>query len=138
MRTHKNLLAFAVAVVSCAIVAWFSTSIHGSERSYEVKPQITIPEYRTDAARAIDAYERLMERYMSLTERNLDRIGMDTQSVLRKLDSINAKLTELSTRMVRIEAALGIEQPKPPPEAQTQPKPVPEEAHGKPLPPAGE
>jgi hypothetical protein len=138
MRTHRNLLAFAVAVVCCAIVAWFSTSIHGSERSYEVEPQITIPEYRTDAARAIDAYERLMERYMSLTEGNLDRIGIDIQSVLGKLDSINAKLAELSTRMARIEVALGIEQPKPPAEIQTQLKSIPEEVREKLLPPVVE
>ena len=133
MRTNKNLLAVAMAVVCCAIVVWFSTSIRGSQKTYEVRPQITIPEYRTDAARAIDAYERLMERYMDLTEMNLFRVGTDVQCVVKKLDSIDYKLTELCARIVRIEKALGIEQPKPnlPGENKLQFKPFDKKAREK-------
>ena len=47
---------------------------------------------------------------MGLTERNLTGIGTGLKGVVKKLDSIDAKLTELSTRMARIERALGIEQ----------------------------
>jgi hypothetical protein len=73
-----------------------------------------LPEYRTDTARAIDAYERLMERYMDLTEMNMVRIGMDVQAFGRKLDSIDSKQVELLTRISRIERALGIEEPTKP------------------------
>jgi len=131
MRTNKNLLAVAMAVVCCAIVVWFSTSIRGSQKTYEVRPQITIPEYRTDAARAIDAYERLMERYMNLTEMNLFRVGTDVQCVVKKLDSIDYKLTELCARIVRIEKALGIEQPNRPGENKLQVKPFDKKAREK-------
>ncbi len=108
MITNKNLLAIGVVVVCCVTVVWFSTSIQGGSKTYELRPQIAIPEYRTDTARALDAYERLMERYMNLTERNSMRIGTDLKEVMKKLDSINDKLTELSARIARIEKTFGI------------------------------
>lgn len=114
MRTNRNLLAVAAGLIVCLIVVWFSTSIQGGERTYDIQPQISIPEYRTDAARAIDAYEHLMERYMDLTERNLTSISADLKGVVKKLDSIDAKLTKLCARMTGIEKALAIEEPKKP------------------------
>jgi len=132
MITNKNLLAITTGLVACVVVVWLSTSIQGRERTYEVQPQITIPEYRTDAARAIDAYERLMERYMDLTESNLTRIGIDVRDVVKKLDSIDGKLTELSARMARIEKALGIEQASSPakknPQAEVADKQTPKKS----------
>jgi hypothetical protein len=112
MRTNKNLLSAAVAVACCVFLVLLCTSIGGREKTYEIRPQISVPEYRTDAARAIDAYERLMERYMDLTEGNLIRIGTDVQDAVRKLDSIDGKLTRLSTRIARIEKALGLRRHK--------------------------
>jgi hypothetical protein len=137
MRTG-NLLAVAAGLICCIMVVWLAPSIQGGQKTYEVRPHITLPEYRTDAARAIDAYERLMDRYMGLTERNLTRIGTGLTGVVKKLDSIDAKLTELSTRMARIEIALGIEEgPRLPKKRQMRinPKPpvrkevLPEGAH---------
>ncbi len=122
MKTNRNLLAVAAGLVACVVVVWFSTSIQGGERTYEVHPYITTPEYRTDAARAIDAYERLMERYMDLTERNLNRLATDIRGISGKLDSIDAGLKDLFAQMTRIEKALGIKEPK----RQTQRKPQPE------------
>ena len=132
MRTNKNLLAVAAAVICCAAVVWFATSIHAGEKTYEVQPQITIPEYRTDAARAIDAYERLMDRLMDLTEMNLDRIDTNIRSIVKKLDSIDAELKKLSARIEGIENALGIEKPKP------QTKPAHTKPHKKPSPQTAE
>ena len=114
MITNKKLLAVGAVVVCCITVVWFSTSIQGGSKTYELRPHISVPEYRTDAVRAIDAYERLMERYMDLTERNSARIGMDLKEVIKKLYSIDDKLTQLSARIASIEKTFGIEQTKPP------------------------
>ena len=114
MRTNRNLLAVVAGLAVCMIVVWLSTSIQGGQKTYELQPQLTIPEYKTDIVRVIDAYERLMERYMDLTERNLTTVGTDLRSVVIKLDSIDGRLTEVSARIARIEKALGIEQPKKP------------------------
>ncbi len=115
MKT-KTLFAVAVAGVCCIAIlsgVFSPTSIQGDQtKTYELRPQIAIPEHRSDAARAIDAYERLMERYIDVTESRLTWFGADLKGVGRKLDSIEGKLTELSARMARIERALGIEQPQ--------------------------
>ena len=135
MITNKNLLAVGVVVVCCITVVWFSTSIQGGSKTYELRPQISLPEYRTDAVRAIDAYERLMERYMDLTERNSTMIGTNLKEVMKKLDSINDKLTELSARIARIEKTFGIEQPKPPAKKKPRPKVPDKKANKESLPP---
>ena len=85
--------------------------MHLHQSRDDVKPQINIPEYRSDSNRAIDAYERLMERYMDLVEKSISDINEDYKNTNYKLDSIDEKLTDLSTRIQRIENALGIEQP---------------------------
>jgi hypothetical protein len=128
MRAKKNILVVAAGLACLVVIVWFSTSIEGGEKTYEIQPYITLPEYRTDAARAIDAYERLMERYMDLTEMNMIRVGMDVQGFGRKLDSIDNRLAELSTRISRIEKALGIEEPKPAVKTPPQLKPANGEA----------
>jgi len=112
MRNKRTLLALAAVLAACILILWSSTSIGGREITYEVYPQISVPEYRTDAARAIDAYERMMERSMDLNEKNLTAIGADLRKVVRILNSIDAKLTGLNTRVARIETSLGIKQPK--------------------------
>ncbi len=114
MRTNKRLFAVVAAVVGCLVVVWLTTSIQGGQKTYDVEPRLSIPEYRTDTVRIMDAYERLMERYMALTENNSAMTGMDIKTALAKLDSIDARLTDLSARMMRIEAALGINKPADP------------------------
>jgi len=135
MTTNKKLLATGVVVVCCITAVWFSTSIQGVPKTYELRPKITVPEYRTDTARAMDAYERLMERYMDLTERNSKMIGTDLKEVIKRLDSINDKLTELSARIARIEKTFGIEQPEPPTNKKPRAEVPDEKSNNKSLPP---
>jgi hypothetical protein len=133
MRVTKNSVVVVAVMVCCLLVIWLSTSIQGGQRTYEVRPEVTIPEYRTNAGRAIDAYERLMDRYMDLTERNLFRVGTDLQEVAKKLDVIDEKLTKLAARIGRIENALDIKKPYSPFVEKAQPK-VPNQETVKELP----
>ena len=119
MQTKKRLIVVAAGLACCVVVLSISASIEGSEKTYEIRPEIWTPEYRTDAARAIDAYESLMHRYMDVTENNLISVGADVHTLTKKLDDIDAKLTLISVRIARIETALGIKQPEP----AEQPKP---------------
>ena len=121
MRT-KTLLTTATGLIVCAIAILFSQSIQGNPKTYEVHPEITMPEYRADTVRAIDAYERLMDRYMGLTERNLVRAETKLDTVVRKLDSIDKQLKGLSLRISRIEKALGTGGPKPQVRKKDEPK----------------
>ncbi len=116
MKTNKSLLAAVAAVICCVIAVLFSTSIHGSQNTYELRPQVAIGEHKTDIVRVVDAYERLMDRYLDLTERNSAMIATDIRNIAVRLDSIDSTLAELSARTARIEKALGIKQPAAPSE----------------------
>ena len=111
---NKNLLVIGVVLIVCFIIIGFSRSIQGRDRGYEIKPEIRLPEYRTDTGRAIDAYERVINRFMSLTEKNLTSINTDVKDIIKKLVLIDCKLTDISIRMGRIEKSLGIEQSEKP------------------------
>ena len=122
MKTNRSTLVVLVAIIVCSILVWLSASIEGGQKTYEIHPNITMPEYKTDLARITDAYERLMERYMDLTQQNQSIVGEDLKYVVTTLDSIDGRLAEFSARIARIETALGIDQPKSPP----GPKPAPQ------------
>jgi hypothetical protein len=110
MKSKRYILAAGAIAVVCLATARLAISIPSRDKTYEVvETQVATPEYRTDAARAIDAYERLMERYMDLAEGQLLRGGADCQSVMDKLVSLDSRLNELSARLARIEKALGID-----------------------------
>jgi len=111
MKTNRYTLAILVVIIACSVLVWLSASIQGGQKTYEIHPNLTIPEYKTDLTRVMDAYERLMERYMDLTEQNQSMVGTDLKYVVTTLDSIDGRLAEFSARIARIETALGIDQP---------------------------
>ncbi len=113
MPRNRNLIMLSTALACFVVMAWLCISIRG-ESSYEIQPRITVPAYRTDAARAIDAYERMMERFIDMTAKDLTDIDTEVKGIAQTLHSVDRKLTELTERMARIEKKLGIEQPKKP------------------------
>ena len=115
MKANRNTLIILIVIIVCSVLVWLSASIEGSQKTYEIHPNIAMPEYKTDLARITDAYERLMERYMDLTEKNQSMVGADLKYVITTLNSIDAQLAEFSARIARIETALGIDQSKSPP-----------------------
>lgn len=128
MRIDKKTLVSFGILISCLVlflafpsapygvsargVRYSAGSIKEHESTYELRPEIWTPEYRTDTARAIDAYERLMERYMDLSESNYSRIGDNIEDVIKRLDSIDRRLARLSERIARIEKGLELDPPE--------------------------
>lgn len=123
MKTNRNTLAVLAVIIACSILVWLSASIQGGQKTYEIHPNLTIPEYKTDLTRVMDAYERLMERYLDLTEQNQSVVGTDLKYVVTTLDSIDGRLAEFSARIARIETALGIDQSKSSQNPQPDPQP---------------
>jgi len=123
MKTNRNTLAVLAVIIACSILVWLSASIQGGQKTYEIHPNLTIPEYKTDLTRVMDAYERLMERYLDLTEQNQSMVGTDLKYVVTTLDSIDGRLAEFSARIARIETALGIDQSKSSQNPQPDPQP---------------
>ena len=122
MSSSAKLLAVIGGVIAFTAMVLYPQSMQGGQRSYEIHPQVTIPEYRTDTLRIVDSYEQLIERYMDLSERDLFDIGANVRVVVKKLDSIDGKLNQLSVRIAEIEKVLGIEQDEPTAEKKVQPK----------------
>jgi L-fucose isomerase-like protein len=109
MKRNRYLLVTGTVVLVCLIAAAVSTAIPDNGKKYEIDTVVDVPEYKTDAARAIDAYERLMDKYMDLSEKIVLKIGGDSQAVSTKLDSLDSRLADISTRLARIEKALGVD-----------------------------
>ena len=112
MEKNRNTFAILTAIIACSILVWLSASIQGGQKTYEIHPNIAMTEYKTELSRVMDAYERLMERYMDQTQRNQAILGEDLKYVVTTLESVDGRLAEFSARIARIETALGIEQPK--------------------------
>ena len=128
MKSNRRFLLALATVVLVMVVFWLSTSLGQTRKRYEVEAQVySTPEYRTEATRAIEAYERVMERYMDVAERNFVEISGDIGAVATLLDSIDAKLTKLDMRLERIERHLGILPPPiaPMPDPNAVPVPAP-------------
>jgi hypothetical protein len=113
MKINRNVLIAGMLVFVFGVVVWLTTGIEGAVKRYEVQPFVGVPEYRTDAARAIDAYERLMDRYMSMTERELYNMGAHLSDISQQLDVLDAKINRLHARISKFEKVLGIETEEP-------------------------
>jgi hypothetical protein len=132
MKTKRNLLAAAAALIASIVLVWFATSIHGGEKTYEIQPHVGLPYGYTptvDAHRLIDLIEHLIDQNQQITQKQLSKVDKNLKGLDEKLDAIDVKLTKLSVRMARIEKTLNIKKPK----RQTQKKPQPEPAQKKPI-----
>ncbi len=121
MKTPKETLkAVALLLCLCGVIVWVGSRTDAADKVYEIRPEATLGAYRSDSTRMMDAYERLMDRYMSLVEGNLSNMGTDVGGVIKKLNSIERKIDNLGKRIGRIEKALNIPQPKPKKKAASQ------------------
>ena len=112
MKQNRHILTLTIIFAVSILVISFYPSLQGGQNYKEVQPEINVNRYLTDNTQPKDAYERLMDRYIDLLEKN---ISEDLETTTKNIESIEAKLTELCERTARIEKALGIE-PIPEPE----------------------
>lgn len=117
MKTRKNFVILITIAAVCLIITWLTGPLQGRSRN-EIQPEISVPMQQTDAARAIDAYERVMDRYMDISERSMTALRADIADTNRKLDLIIIKIEN-------IERALKIEPSKDPAGKTCPPPPAP-------------
>ena len=108
-KRDKGLLAICVLSLVCIPVSLFSKTPQGSGKIYEVHPEITLPQSKTDIDRVMDAYEHLLENYLKLTESNSKKIHGDINILSKKMDSLDRKISELSIQVKSIQEKLGVE-----------------------------
>lgn len=105
MKDRRKLLVILAGAAICLAAGRLAVSVADRGRQYEIEPVVTLPDYGNGAGRTIDAYERLMERYMDLAESRIT----DCNGNAQKLDSIDSRIDRISERLARIEKALGID-----------------------------
>ena len=119
MRKNKKLLVISAILISCAIASWFAASTHGTQKVYEVHPQVAYPygyTNITDDSRLIDLIEHLSYQNQQLVQNQAAGTAVNTKELNKKLDAINKKLKDISNRMARIEKVLNIKKQKEGPE----------------------
>lgn len=99
MKNRKVGKITAIVLCVAAGLLWFTHTSIANNNTYKIRPEVSVGGYQSDAARITDAYERLMDRYMDMVEKNM---------VVN-----SAKLDSIDKRLSRIEKALNIRQGKP-------------------------
>lgn len=117
MKQNRKLQIAAAVLGLGLVVLGLSTSTGQDRRgNYEVEAQVYgMPAYQSDAARAIEAYERLSERYMNLAERVLAQSTEGDKFLLAQLRTLDDRLERIDARLARIENQLGIQPAETPP-----------------------
>jgi len=112
---NKNIVFVFSVLFICMIAGFFSATLFGSERQhYEIRPEITLPEYKTDMDRAVETYQRIIDNYARLTEDGLTDIRSEINDISEKLDSMDQQIAKLSHQLETVQKKLGIEILKPP------------------------
>lgn len=115
MDKKKRLFKRSVVMlIGCVLAIWFGSATDAANRTYELRPEVHMGGTQTNTVMVLDAYERLMDNYMSLVQSNLNAMTGDMSQATKQLSMIDRKLDNLATRMARIESALKI-QPGPVP-----------------------
>jgi hypothetical protein len=120
MKTRRTFVSLTAILLACTAFFWLATS-SGVEKKLEVQTY-NLPEYRSDTARAIDAYQQMINRLLDDNERSRGVLQEQMNTVITKLDKIQADLDALSLRIARIEKKMGIEEA--PPENKPAPGPL--------------
>ena len=108
MKNSWKKMLIAAAVLALCIVLSSSTSIEGRDKDYEIRPEITLPEQKTDTTRFIESYERILDRLITTKERDQLNLTDNIGNISGKLEAIDKKLDDVLTRLGRIEKALNI------------------------------
>lgn len=106
MISRRTTLLWLAIGILALITMVFGMDSRANRSTYEIRPTVATPQYRSDAARAIDAYERLMDRYMSLIEQNLITLQADKQNTSQRLIELEKTLSRIEQKVDRLNQAL--------------------------------
>ncbi|MCF7972300.1 MAG: hypothetical protein K9N55_00635 [Phycisphaerae bacterium] len=105
----KINIKICLCVLVCVILLWSLAGAQGT-KTYEIRPQIPESVFKNESARAMDAYERVIDRVLELNGRQLDSIDLRVKDLSTQLSRVEAKLDRLLNHTRFIEYALGIPQ----------------------------
>ncbi len=98
-----------MVILGCVVLLWALTGAQGAKgRTYEIHPQIPESVFKSDSAKALEAYERMVDRVLAINSRQLDTMELNIKSASTQLNRVEMKLDMLLNRTLIIENALGI------------------------------
>lgn len=95
-------------MAGCVLAIWLGSGTDAANKTYELRPGIGMSLPQTNTVMVLDAYERLMDNYMSLVQSNLNAMSGDMTQATKQLGSIDRKLDNIAIRMAQIERALNL------------------------------
>jgi regulator of replication initiation timing len=120
MTNKKTWLAVIALIICTTVFVFFSTSLMGREKTYEIRPEIRLTPQQTQYDRLINAYERLNDRYMKLADKNLTALNAKLTHIEKKIDSLDERTTLLTLKLDKLEKSLHAQRAKQKPK-KTQP-----------------
>ncbi len=114
MTRPKTVFIRTLILVSCLLIILTAGSTTGKVDNYEVQPQVKVHEYgyKSELTQVIESYEKLMGRYMDLSQTNLNNMKTNVIELKKTTNDIKNRLYDITTRLARIEKALDIEYSK--------------------------
>ncbi|MBE0537581.1 MAG: hypothetical protein IH624_18100 [Phycisphaerae bacterium] len=110
MEKKKKTKTAVVVLIGCAAALWLGSLSGAANNRYEINADVPLSyQSPSNTVMVLDAYERLMDNYMSLVQSNLNAVSGDVSQSARQLTSIDRKLDSLNVRLARIERALSIQ-----------------------------
>ena len=103
-QTIKKL----AGVLGCAVLLLSLVGAKGAKRTYEIHTQIPESVFQTESARALDTYERMVDRVLDLNKRQLDTMDLNIKEVSKQLYRVEAKLDQLLNQSLLAEYADGM------------------------------
>ena len=98
-----------IVILGCVVLLWALTGAQGAKgRTYEIHPQIPESVFKSDSVKALEAYERMVDRVLAINSRQLDTMELNIKSMSTQLNRVEMKLDRLLNRTLLIENAVGI------------------------------
>ncbi len=98
-----------IVILGCVVLLWALTGAQGAKgKTYEIHPQIPESVFKSDSVKALEAYERMVDRVLAINSRQLDSMEISIKSMSTQLNRVEMKLDMLLNRTLLIENALGI------------------------------
>jgi hypothetical protein len=103
----SQIMKKLAGVLVCVVLLWSFAGAQGS-KGYRIHSQIPESVFKSDSERALDTYERMVDRALELNKRQLDVMDLNIKEVSKQLTRVEAKLDQLLNRSLLAEYALGI------------------------------
>lgn len=112
MKTSFSLSAVLIVLCLAGLLIGMLASAHAAETSTEL--EISVPQYKSDTVRMIEAYERLSDQYLKLVQHQLNNMDITDQRILQKLETLEKKVDALNAKLDAMNPPkIETKQPKP-------------------------